>query len=194
MHLHLWSCSLDYRWSRRRISISYSSYFYSARILTCRLFFLLQTPLPATQITVGRRDLQYFQQCLFRPLFFITQVCRSSWFDTHVEWHLKELPSTGVFSLIFCRIILDEAALFLSDKANAVSINLARGTWATTMIEKKQIELWPMYVFDLVIDYVQVVDMGTLELRITAAKPGADGKLVKNKNIIYLNVYIYAYI
>lgn len=28
-------------------------------------------------------------------------------------------------------------------------------------------------------DYVQVVDMGTLELRITAAKPGADGKLVK---------------
>lgn len=38
-----------------------------------------------------------------------------------------------------------------------------------------------MYVFDLVIDYVQVVDMGTLELRITAAKPGADGKLVKKK-------------
>uniref|UniRef100_A0A8B9LT44 Autophagy related 2B n=1 Tax=Astyanax mexicanus TaxID=7994 RepID=A0A8B9LT44_ASTMX len=40
------------------------------------------------------------------------------------------------------RIILDEAALFLSDKSNAVSVNLAR-------------------------DYVQVVDMGTLELRIT---------------------------
>eukprot|EP00066_Takifugu_rubripes_P026085 XP_011615351.1 PREDICTED: autophagy-related protein 2 homolog B isoform X2 [Takifugu rubripes] len=50
------------------------------------------------------------------------------------------------------RIILDEAAVFLSDRANAVSVNLAR-------------------------DYVQVVDMGTLELRITAAKPGADGKL-----------------
>lgn len=49
------------------------------------------------------------------------------------------------------------------------------------MIEKKQIELWPMYVFDLAIDYVQVVDMGTLELRITAAKPGVDGKLVKKK-------------
>lgn len=46
-------------------------------------------------------------------------------------------------------------------------------------LKKKQIELWPVYVFDLVIDYVQVVDMGTLELRITAAKPGADGKLVK---------------
>ncbi|XP_075874305.1 autophagy-related protein 2 homolog B isoform X1 [Nelusetta ayraudi] len=50
------------------------------------------------------------------------------------------------------RIILDEAALFLSDKSNAISVNLPR-------------------------DYVQVVDMGTLELRITAAKPGIDGKL-----------------
>ncbi|TNN56911.1 Autophagy-related protein 2 B [Liparis tanakae] len=50
------------------------------------------------------------------------------------------------------RIILDEAALFLSDKSNAVSVNLVR-------------------------DYVQVVDMGTLELRITAVKPGVDGKL-----------------
>uniref|UniRef100_A0AAQ5YJY0 Autophagy related 2B n=1 Tax=Amphiprion ocellaris TaxID=80972 RepID=A0AAQ5YJY0_AMPOC len=49
-------------------------------------------------------------------------------------------------------IILDEAALFLSDKSNAVSVNLVR-------------------------DYVQVVDMGTLELRITAVKPGIDGKL-----------------
>ncbi|XP_035280532.1 autophagy-related protein 2 homolog B isoform X1 [Anguilla anguilla] len=48
------------------------------------------------------------------------------------------------------RIILDEAALFLSDKCNAVSVNLTR-------------------------DYVQVVDMGMLELRITAVKPGADG-------------------
>ncbi|KAJ8390814.1 hypothetical protein AAFF_G00099460 [Aldrovandia affinis] len=48
------------------------------------------------------------------------------------------------------RIILDEAALFLSDKCNAVSVNLNR-------------------------DYVQVVDMGMLELRITAVKPGADG-------------------
>uniref|UniRef100_A0A3B3H8W3 Autophagy related 2B n=1 Tax=Oryzias latipes TaxID=8090 RepID=A0A3B3H8W3_ORYLA len=44
------------------------------------------------------------------------------------------------------RIILDEAAIFLSDKCNTVSVNLAR-------------------------DYVQVVDMGTLELRITAVKP-----------------------
>uniref|UniRef100_A0A8C2EPM9 Autophagy related 2B n=1 Tax=Cyprinus carpio TaxID=7962 RepID=A0A8C2EPM9_CYPCA len=52
------------------------------------------------------------------------------------------------------RIILDEAALFLSDKINAVSVNLAR-------------------------DYVQVVDMGTLELRITAVKPGPDGKMTE---------------
>uniref|UniRef100_A0A3P9LWE8 Autophagy related 2B n=1 Tax=Oryzias latipes TaxID=8090 RepID=A0A3P9LWE8_ORYLA len=52
------------------------------------------------------------------------------------------------------RIILDEAAIFLSDKCNTVSVNLAR-------------------------DYVQVVDMGTLELRITAVKPGADGKLLE---------------
>ncbi|XP_051942954.1 autophagy-related protein 2 homolog B-like isoform X1 [Hippocampus zosterae] len=49
------------------------------------------------------------------------------------------------------RIILDEAALFLSDKCNVVSVNLAR-------------------------DYVQVLDMGTLELRITAVKPDANEK------------------
>ncbi|XP_023684208.2 autophagy-related protein 2 homolog B isoform X3 [Paramormyrops kingsleyae] len=49
------------------------------------------------------------------------------------------------------RIILDEAALFLSDKCNAVSVNLSR-------------------------DYVQVVDMGMLELRITAVKPGTRGE------------------
>uniref|UniRef100_A0A3Q2YJF4 Autophagy related 2B n=1 Tax=Hippocampus comes TaxID=109280 RepID=A0A3Q2YJF4_HIPCM len=47
------------------------------------------------------------------------------------------------------RIILDEAALFLSDKCNVVSVNLAR-------------------------DYVQVLDMGTLELRITAVKPDTE--------------------
>lgn len=29
-------------------------------------------------------------------------------------------------------------------------------------------------------DYVQVVDMGTLELRITAVKPGTDGERVRN--------------
>uniref|UniRef100_A0A8C9WD17 Autophagy related 2B n=1 Tax=Scleropages formosus TaxID=113540 RepID=A0A8C9WD17_SCLFO len=44
------------------------------------------------------------------------------------------------------RIILDEAALFLSDKCNVVSVNLSR-------------------------DYVQVMDMGMLELRITATEP-----------------------
>ncbi|RXM93050.1 Autophagy-related protein 2-like B [Acipenser ruthenus] len=48
------------------------------------------------------------------------------------------------------RIILDEAALFLSDKCNTVSVNLNRA------------------------DYVQVVDMGLLELRITAVKPGTE--------------------
>lgn len=36
-----------------------------------------------------------------------------------------------------------------------------------------------MFFFGFVTDYVQVVDMGTLELRIAAAKPGVDGKLVR---------------
>uniref|UniRef100_A0A8C9VTW9 Autophagy related 2B n=1 Tax=Scleropages formosus TaxID=113540 RepID=A0A8C9VTW9_SCLFO len=49
------------------------------------------------------------------------------------------------------RIILDEAALFLSDKCNVVSVNLSR-------------------------DYVQVMDMGMLELRITAVKPSGDSQ------------------
>lgn len=80
-----------------------------------------------------------------------------------------------------CRIILDEAALFLSDKSNAISVNLARGKLTSVMCVKKG-KL--KYSFDQCLllvfaaDYVQVVDMGTLELRITAAKPGVDGKLV----------------
>ncbi|XP_053553473.1 autophagy-related protein 2 homolog B isoform X2 [Bombina bombina] len=49
------------------------------------------------------------------------------------------------------RIILDEAALHLSDKCNAVTVNLSR-------------------------DYVRVMDMGLLELTILAVKPGEKSK------------------
>ncbi|XP_077766625.1 autophagy-related protein 2 homolog B isoform X3 [Canis aureus] len=49
------------------------------------------------------------------------------------------------------RIILDEAALHLSDKCNTVTINLSR-------------------------DYVRVMDMGLLELTITAMKSDSDGE------------------
>uniref|UniRef100_A0A1A7WU61 Autophagy related 2B n=1 Tax=Iconisemion striatum TaxID=60296 RepID=A0A1A7WU61_9TELE len=93
LHLHLWSCSLDYR----------------PLYLPLRSLLVVET------------------------------------FSISSSVSLDNSSST-------LRIILDEAALFLSDKNNAVSVNLAR-------------------------DYVQVVDMGTLELRITAVKPGADGKL-----------------
>ncbi|XP_055004123.1 autophagy-related protein 2 homolog B [Boleophthalmus pectinirostris] len=97
LHLHLWSCSLDYR--------------------------PLYLPL--------------------RSLVFVETFSISS------SVSLDHSSST-------LRILLDETALFLSDKNNAVSVNLAR-------------------------DYVQVVDMGTLELRITAVKPGVDGKLSEPK-------------
>uniref|UniRef100_A0A671U921 Autophagy related 2B n=1 Tax=Sparus aurata TaxID=8175 RepID=A0A671U921_SPAAU len=93
LHLHLWSCSLDYR----------------PLYLPLRSLLVVET------------------------------------FSISSSVSLDHSSST-------LRIILDEAALFLSDKSNAVSVNLAR-------------------------DYVQVVDMGTLELRITAVKPGVDGKL-----------------
>ncbi|KAM4664267.1 autophagy-related protein 2 homolog B isoform 2-T2 [Discoglossus pictus] len=49
------------------------------------------------------------------------------------------------------RIILDEAAFHLSDKCNAVAVNLSR-------------------------DYVRVMDMGLLELTILAVKPGEKSK------------------
>uniref|UniRef100_A0A8C7TQC3 Autophagy related 2B n=1 Tax=Oncorhynchus mykiss TaxID=8022 RepID=A0A8C7TQC3_ONCMY len=91
LHLHLWSCSLDYR-----------------------------------------------------PLILHSQVQLQHWTMTGIQ-----KLDVYVFQYVFCagsRIILDEAALFLSDKSNAVSVNLMR-------------------------DYVQVVDMGTLELRITATEP-----------------------
>lgn len=80
---------------------------------------------------------------------------------------------------------MDEAALFLSDKSNAVSVNLARGEFidfeCTVYVEVCEMQLLPRCLFFCfcVTDYVQVVDMGTLELRITAVKPGADGKLVR---------------
>ncbi|XP_047677677.1 autophagy-related protein 2 homolog B isoform X1 [Tachysurus fulvidraco] len=94
LHLHLWSCSLDYR----------PLYLPVRSLLTVETFSISSSV-----------SLDHSSSCL--------------------------------------RIILDEAALFLSDKSNAVSVNLAR-------------------------DYVQVVDMGTLELRITAVKPGIDGERV----------------
>ncbi|KAM9354502.1 autophagy-related protein 2 homolog B [Pholidichthys leucotaenia] len=93
LHLHLWSCSLDYR----------------PLYLPLRSLLLVET------------------------------------FSISSSVSLDHSSST-------LRIILDEAALFLSDKNNAVSVNLVR-------------------------DYVQVVDMGTLELRITAVKPEVDGKI-----------------
>ncbi|XP_019375449.1 PREDICTED: autophagy-related protein 2 homolog B [Gavialis gangeticus] len=52
------------------------------------------------------------------------------------------------------RIILDEAALHLSDKCNTVAVNMHR-------------------------DYVRVMDMGLLELTITAIKPGSDQERTK---------------
>ncbi|XP_038604419.1 autophagy-related protein 2 homolog B isoform X4 [Tachyglossus aculeatus] len=52
------------------------------------------------------------------------------------------------------RIIMDEAALHLSDKCNTVAVNLHR-------------------------DYVRVIDMGLLELTITAVKFGSDGRQTK---------------
>ncbi|XP_051502720.1 autophagy-related protein 2 homolog B-like isoform X2 [Myxocyprinus asiaticus] len=95
LHLHLWSCSLDYR----------------------PLYLPVRSLLTVENFSISR------------------------------SVSLDHSSST-------LRIILDEAALFLSDKINAVSVNLAR-------------------------DYVQVVDMGTLELRITAVKPGTDGKMTE---------------
>ncbi|KAM3870794.1 autophagy-related protein 2 homolog B [Diretmus argenteus] len=95
LHLHLWSCSLDYR----------------PLYLPLRSLLVVET------------------------------------FSVSSSVSLDHSSST-------LRIILDEAALFLSDKNHAVSVNRLR-------------------------DYVQVVDMGTLELRITAVKPGVDGQLLE---------------
>ncbi|XP_059908269.1 autophagy-related protein 2 homolog B [Gadus macrocephalus] len=93
LHLHLWSCSLDYR----------------PLYLPLRSLLVIETFSVSSSVSL-------------------------------------DLSSSTL------RIILDEATLFLSDKSNAVSVNLLR-------------------------DYVQVVDMGTLELRITAVKPGANREL-----------------
>lgn len=90
----------------------------------------------------------------------------------------KGYPTWCFLSVLIFRIILDEAALFLSDKANVISVNLARGMWAMAVTSQKRSRSLTHVCFGLT-DYVQVVDMGTLELRIIAAKPGADGQLVK---------------
>lgn len=94
---------------------------------------------------------------------------------------LTELHNTCLLTTCrFARIILDEASLFLSDKSNAVSVNLARGR-LTPLFTSLCFKLFTNHNKDSFFffpDYVQVVDMGTLELRITAVKPGVDGKLV----------------
>uniref|UniRef100_A0A8C7DGB8 Autophagy related 2B n=1 Tax=Oncorhynchus kisutch TaxID=8019 RepID=A0A8C7DGB8_ONCKI len=98
LHLHLWSCSLDYR----------------PLYLPLRSLLVVET------------------------------------FSISSSVSLDHSSST-------LRIILDEAALFLSDK---------------NLIE-------PVTHVLYLPDYVQVVDMGTLELRITAVKPGVDGELTE---------------
>uniref|UniRef100_A0A667YMS7 Autophagy related 2B n=1 Tax=Myripristis murdjan TaxID=586833 RepID=A0A667YMS7_9TELE len=102
---------------------------------------------PPTSVTT--LHLHLWSCCLdYRPLYLpLRSLLIVETFSVSSSVSLDHSSST-------LRIILDEAALFLSDRSNAVSVNLMR-------------------------DYVQVVDMGTLELRITAVKPGVDGQLLE---------------
>uniref|UniRef100_A0A667YF28 Autophagy related 2B n=1 Tax=Myripristis murdjan TaxID=586833 RepID=A0A667YF28_9TELE len=97
---------------------------------------------PPTSVTT--LHLHLWSCCLdYRPLYLpLRSLLIVETFSVSSSVSLDHSSST-------LRIILDEAALFLSDRSNAVSVNLMR-------------------------DYVQVVDMGTLELRITAVKPGLE--------------------
>uniref|UniRef100_A0A6J0TYM4 Autophagy-related protein 2 homolog B isoform X1 n=1 Tax=Pogona vitticeps TaxID=103695 RepID=A0A6J0TYM4_9SAUR len=79
----------------------------------------------------------------YRPLFLPTRALLTvETFSISSSVALDKSSST-------LRIILDEAALHLSDKCNTLAVNLQR-------------------------DYVQVMDMGLLELTIKAVKPGSD--------------------
>ncbi|XP_034962402.2 autophagy-related protein 2 homolog B isoform X1 [Zootoca vivipara] len=83
----------------------------------------------------------------YRPLFLPTRsLLTVETFSISSSVALDKSSST-------LRIILDEAALHLSDKCN-VTVNLQR-------------------------DYVRVMDMGLLELTIRAMKPGSDGERSK---------------
>ncbi|XP_037756842.1 autophagy-related protein 2 homolog B isoform X1 [Chelonia mydas] len=84
----------------------------------------------------------------YRPLFLPTRsLLTVETFSISSNVALDKSSST-------LRIILDEAALHLSDKCNTVTVNLQR-------------------------DYIRVMDMGLLELTITAVKPGSDGERLK---------------
>ncbi|XP_029453755.1 autophagy-related protein 2 homolog B isoform X2 [Rhinatrema bivittatum] len=79
----------------------------------------------------------------YRPLYLPTRsVLTVETFSISSSVALDKSSST-------LRIILDEVALYLSEKCNAVTVNLHR-------------------------DYVRAMDMGLLELTITAIKPGSD--------------------
>ncbi|XP_072819773.1 autophagy-related protein 2 homolog B isoform X1 [Vicugna pacos] len=81
----------------------------------------------------------------YRPLYLpIRSLLTVETFSVSSSVSLDKSSST-------LRIILDEAALHLSDKCNTVTINLNR-------------------------DYVRVMDMGLLELTITAVKSDSDGE------------------
>uniref|UniRef100_A0A8D2KT20 Autophagy related 2B n=1 Tax=Varanus komodoensis TaxID=61221 RepID=A0A8D2KT20_VARKO len=84
----------------------------------------------------------------YRPLFLPTRsLLTVETFSISSSVALDKSSST-------LRVILDEAALHLSDKCNIVTVNLQR-------------------------DYVRVMDMGLLELTIRTAKPGSDGERSK---------------
>uniref|UniRef100_A0A673TVZ0 Autophagy related 2B n=1 Tax=Suricata suricatta TaxID=37032 RepID=A0A673TVZ0_SURSU len=81
----------------------------------------------------------------YRPLYLpIRSVLTVETFSVSSSVALDKSSST-------LRIIMDEAALHLSDKCNTVTVNLNR-------------------------DYVRVMDMGLLELTITAVKSDSDGE------------------
>lgn len=69
LHLHLWSCSLDYRYIIQKKLVVLRSAVFRSDVVSSR-----QAPLSAREVTGDRGDVQHLQQCLFRPLFFNTQV------------------------------------------------------------------------------------------------------------------------
>lgn len=152
------------------------------------LFGSQQAIVSACEISAHSRDLQYLQQCVFGPLLLLSQV---GWLCIHHKVQICSINQTSYHRLLMSLFGLIESFLMKQHCFCLTEVTLCLSTWLE--VRSGSFVFKPREENSLRIDvrsylccpppspdYVQVVDMGTLELRITAVKPGTDGERVSH--------------
>lgn len=140
-----------------------------------------QTSLPAAQITGGCRNVQHLQLGLFGQFIINTKVWRDWCFnDAQLKSFNKTKVKKNIYTDFFPGSYWMKLLCFSQTRIKLfllIQLVVSWIFWLFLTVGNANTKLWHCLIF--LSDYVQVVDMGTLELRITAVKPGADGKLVR---------------